>query len=81
VLGVLPMHFILSFCTNNSSKYFIFTGRFFSHPTHKDEILDSVRVRFDASTWANQTQSCFFYYPFFCECGTCCKVETQFHPT
>jgi hypothetical protein len=59
------------------------TGRFFSHATHQDEILDSVRVRFNASTWANKTQSCFFYYHFFFfgECGTCCKVETQFHPT
>jgi hypothetical protein len=62
---VLLMHFVLSFCANNSFKYFIFTGRFFSHPTHKDETLDSVRVRLNASTWANQTQSCFFTTPFF----------------
>ncbi len=79
---MLPMHFVLSFCTSNSFKYFIFMGRLFSHTTHKDEILDSVKVWLNASTWANQTQSSFFTTLFFFgECETCCKVETQFHPS
>jgi hypothetical protein len=78
VVGVVPMYFLLSFCANNSFKYFIFTGRFFSPPTHKHEILDSVRVRLNASTWANQTQSCFFTTLFLVNVGRVVRLKLNF---
>jgi len=80
VVGVLPMHFIFSFCTSDSFKYFIFMGRLFSHPTQKDEILDSVKVWLNASTWANQTQACFFtqLLAFFVNVGLVVRLKLNF---
>jgi hypothetical protein len=81
MVGVLPMHFVLSFCTSDSFKYFIFMGRLFSHPTHKDEILGSVKVWLNVSTWANQTQSCFFTTPFFfVNVGLVVRLKLNFIP-
>jgi hypothetical protein len=53
-------------------------GTIFSHPTHKDEILDSVKVWLNASTCANQTQSCFFTTPFFVNVGVVVRLKLNF---
>jgi hypothetical protein len=53
-------------------------GMLFSHPTHKDEIVDSVKVWLNASTCANQTQSCFFITPFFVNVGVVVRLKLNF---